>query len=306
MSQTLIDDLVSLIPMPLLVRVLSFCILMFGAYITYKLTAKRVAIAIIGSRHSEGDIKMVVGFWWMILILVTPMVGIALFFPEYWVLPTLFGTFGGLFLGWAMQPIVTSIAVWVVISIKRPFKLGDRIQLPTLGIKGDVIEVSPLYTVLNQVGGAVEAEEAVNRSVLIPNSVLYSNSVVNYTPDSIDMKKVDWGDEVAYALDEVTVRITYDTEWGEAEKILLKAANNVTGEIISATGKAPYIRSDMYDYGVLLRLRYMTYSTDRPRIKYEIEKRIVQEFQRNTLVDFAIPYVYSAKLGEAKEEHRGD
>jgi len=53
----------------------------------------------------------------------------------------------------------------------------------------------------------------------------------------------------------------------------------------------------MYDYGVYMRLRYMTLATDRPRIKYEIEKRAFQEFQMNEKVDFAIPYVYSAKKG---------
>jgi len=36
---------------------------------------------------------------------------------------------------------------------------------------------------------------------------------------------------------------------------------------------------------------------DRPRIKYEIEKRIFEAFQKNEKVDFAIPYVYSAKRG---------
>ncbi|HIH87983.1 TPA: mechanosensitive ion channel family protein [Candidatus Bathyarchaeota archaeon] len=285
----------------------SFFAVMLVSYLLYRLTAKRIASSIVGSRGNEGDVAMIVGFWKIILGTLAPMVGIAFFFPEYWILPTFLGTFGGLFLGWAMQPIVTSIAVWVVISIKRPFKLGDRVQIPTLGVKGDVIEVSPLYTVLNQVGGAVEAEEAVDRSVLIPNSVLFSNPVVNYTPNPVTVKKGDWGEGVAYALDEVTVRITYDTDWLEAERILLSAANEVTKDIISATGKDPYIRSDMYDYGVLLRLRYMTYSTDRPRMKYEIEKKVVKAFQDNPLVDFAIPYIYSAKMGEALEEQsRGE
>jgi len=303
MASNTFDLLLQVFFDPVIQKLLNFSIVILGAYILYKLTAKGVASAIVGSKGGEGDVAMIVGFWRIILSFVAPMVGIALFFPEYWILPTFFGTFGGLFLGWAMQPIVTSVAVWVVISIKRPFKLGDRIQLPTLGLKGDVLEVGPLYTILNQVGGSVEAEEAVDRSVLIPNSVLFSNPAVNYTPDSLDVRKGEWKKEVTYALDEVTVRVTYDTDWDEAERILLTTANEVTKEIISATEKAPYIRSDMYDYGILLRLRYMTYSTDRPRMKYEIEKKIVKAFQDNDLVDFAIPYVYSAKTGEALEGH---
>jgi hypothetical protein len=49
----------------------------------------------------------------------------------------------------------------------------------------------------------------------------------------------------------------------------------------------------MYDYGVYLRLRVMTRATDRPRITYEIIKRVFQDFQRSARVDFAIPFVYS-------------
>jgi len=95
----------------------------------------------------------------------------------------------------------------------------------------------------------------------------------------------------------VVVRITYDTDWDEAEQILLTAAREVTDEIMVQTGHQPYVRSDLYDYGVYMRLRYMTKATDRPRITYEIIKRIFQEFQRSARVDFAIPYVYSFRKG---------
>jgi hypothetical protein len=55
------------------------------------------------------------------------------------------------------------------------------------------------------------------------------------------------------------------------------------------------MRSEMYDYGVMMRLRYMTPATDRPRIAHEITKRIFKEFAKNRKVDFAIPYLYSSK-----------
>jgi hypothetical protein len=41
----------------------------------------------------------------------------------------------------------------------------------------------------------------------------------------------------------------------------------------------------------------MTSATDRPRISYEIIRRIFQDFQRSAKVDFAIPYVYSFRKG---------
>jgi small-conductance mechanosensitive channel len=200
---------------------------------------------------------------------------------------TALGAFSGLILGWSLQAPVSGVAVWVMVSLMRPFRVGDRIQLPSLGLVGDVVELTPMYTELNQVGGAVGSEEAVNRPILIPNAMLFSQVVINYTARQ----------DAAFILDEVVTRITYDTDWDEAERILIDAAREATGDIIAQTGQEPYVRSDMYDYGVYMRLRFMTKATDRPRITYEIIKRIFQGFQRSARVDFAIPYVYSFRKG---------
>jgi small conductance mechanosensitive channel len=200
---------------------------------------------------------------------------------------TAIGAFSGLILGWSLQAPVSGVAAWVMVSLMRPFRIGDRIQLPSLGLVGDVVSITPMYTQLNQVGGAVGSEEAVNRPILIPNAMLFSQVVINYTARQ----------DAAFILDEVVTRITYDTDWDEAEKILIDAARAVTGDIVAQTGQEPYVRADMYDYGVYLRLRYMTRATDRPRITGEISKRIFQGFQRSGRVDFAIPFVYSYRKG---------
>ncbi len=197
------------------------------------------------------------------------------------------GAFSGLLVGWSLQAPVSGMAAWVMISLKRPFRISDRIQLPSLGLVGDVTDVNFMYTVLNQVGGAVGSEEAVGRAILIPNAMLFSNVVINYTAQQ----------HAAYILDEVVVRITYDTDWDAAEQILLEAAREVTADIIPATGVEPYVRADMYDYGIYMRLRFMTRATDRPHISYDIIKRVFQGFQHSAAVDFAIPYIYSFRKG---------
>ena len=177
-------------------------------------------------------------------------------------------------------------------ALSRHFKvslgtINNRIQLPSLGLVGDVVDIGPMYTQLNQVGGAVGSEEAVNRPILIPNAMLFSQVAINYTARQ----------DAAFILDEVVIRITYDTDWDEAEQILLNAARAVTSGIMEQTGQEPYVRADMYDYGVYMRLRYMTQATERPRITYEIIRRIFQDFQRSARVDFAIPYIYSFRKG---------
>jgi small-conductance mechanosensitive channel len=258
-----------------------------GAFVLYKLSSKVLRKTIIKAKGREEDAEMLINFWRVLIAFLTPLFIIAVFFPQFWVIPTFLGAFGGLFLGWALQPVVSGLAAWLLITIKRP----------------DVLDVGPMYTVLNQVGGSVESEEAVGRNILIPNNMLFSHPAVNFTPRWIAHSQwekralTQTAETSTYTLDEVVVRITYATDWETAERILLNAARNATGDIIKATGKEPYIRSDMYDYGVYLRLRYMTLATDRPRIKYEIEKRVFKDFSKNDNVDFAIPFVYSAKKG---------
>ena len=198
-----------------------------------------------------------------------------------------FAGFAGLLMGWSLQAPVSGIAAWVLVNFKRPFRVGDRVMLPSIGLTGDVTSIGMMYTVLNQVGGTVGSEEAAGRYVLIPNAMLFTNIVINYTPQQA----------AAYVLDEVVVRITFNSSWEVAEKILIGAAEEVTADIIKATGEKPYIRADMYDYGVYLRLRYMTMAMDRPRIVYEITQRIYAEFQKHAEVDFAIPYVFSHRTG---------
>ena len=194
---------------------------------------------------------------------------------------------GGMMLGWALQAPISGFAAWVLVSLKRPFRPGDRIQFPNLGLVGDVKDVGIMYTMLDQVGGTIGSEEAVGRYILVPNAMLFSQVVINYTVSQ----------EAAFMLDEVVVRITYDSNWEKAEKVLLDAAREMTKDIVDATGVQPYIRCDLYDYGVYLRLRYQTRVQERVEIAYRIQKRIFEDIQKTPSVDLAIPYVYSYRAG---------
>jgi small-conductance mechanosensitive channel len=198
-----------------------------------------------------------------------------------------FAMFGGLFLGMSLGAPVSGFAAWVLVALKRPFRPGDRVQFPNLGLTGDVKDVGLMYLTLDQVGGSIGSEEAVGRHILLPNAMLFSQVAINYNAVQAE----------GYMLDEVVVRITFDSNWEMAEQILLNAARDLTKEIIEATKVQPYIRSDMYDYGIYMRLRYQTPAKDRAEYQYKISKRIFEEIQRTPVVDMAIPFVYSARAG---------
>ena len=244
-----------------------------------------------GRPVSEG---LMIGRLYRLLSIVVMVLVVAYGFGRLGTFGTLFSMFGGMLLGWSLQAPVSGFAAWLLVSIKRPFRPGDRVQLPTLGLTGDVQEIGPMYVVLDQVGGTVGSEEAVGRYILVPNAMLFSQVVINYT-----IKQ-----EAAYMLDEVVVRITYDSDMTKAEAILTGAAHKITGDIIAATGHEPYIRSDLYDYGVYLRLRFQTQVKDRARIAYELNKEIISEIRRTPEVDLAIPFIYSYRAGRAEMDRR--
>lgn len=243
------------------------------------------AFVILGVRHRsgpEGEIRMLNGF----LGVITGLVIIGAFvysLGRLQAVGTLAAGFAGMLLGWSLQAPVSGVAAWVLITLKRPFRIGDRVLFPSLNLLGDIKNVGLMYTVMDQVGGSVGSEEAIGRDILIPNAMLFTQVAINYTPKA----------QAAFFLDEVVIRITYDSDWDSAEKIMLKAAETVTADIIRETGEKPYIRSDMWDYGILMRLRYMTMAKDRPRITHEIVRHIFKAVQKNHKVDLAIPFVYS-------------
>ena len=266
-----------------------------GIFFFYKLTSRAIDAVIIKHGGKEGDIQMVTGVWRFIIVFIAALTLMTIYF-ELGTIAAIIGAFGGMFLGWSLQAPVSGFAAWLLVSAKRPFRVGDRVQLPSYGLVGDIIDVSPMYTVLNQVGGAVGSEDAVGRHILIPNAMLFGNLVINYTPKFEKEELVSTPSSrgvskaPAYMLDEVVVRITFTSDWDTAEKILIDAAKEVTADIIKETGQEPYIRSELADYyGPWMRLRYMTLAVDRPRITHEIVKIIVKDFSQNDKVDFAIP-----------------
>ena len=137
--------------------------------------------------------------------------------------------FLGMILGWSLQAPVTGIAAWLMLILKRPFRIGQRVIIA--GVKGDVVDITLTHVILNQVGGTVAGEERSGRGILIPNAILFSQTITNYTF------------EVEYILSEVPVRITFQSDWDEAEQILLNAAKQIAADGIKENGRAAVCES---------------------------------------------------------------
>lgn len=192
--------------------------------------------------------------------------------------------FLGMIVGWSLQQPVTGIAAWLMLILKRPFRIGQRVIIA--GIKGDVVDITLTHVILDQVGGTIVGEERSGRSILIPNAILFTQTITNYTF------------EVEYIMSEVPVRITFQSDWEAAEEILVGAAKQVTANTIEITGEEPYIRAELFDAGVLMRLRYRTTPEDYAKDVNDIVKIIYKAFSENDKVEFCYPHsevLYSMK-----------
>ena len=184
--------------------------------------------------------------------------------------------FFGMMLGWSLQQPVTGIAAWLMVILKKPFRIGDRVIIA--GITGDVTGISLTHVILNQVGGSIGGEEKSGRRILIPNAILFQNIIINYTL------------EQQYMLDEVPVRLTFDSDWDLAKKILVDAAREVTKEIMDGAGQEPFIRAEFLDWGILVRLRYHTIPARRQEISTHIVEQVLKGFGAHyPRVRFAMP-----------------
>ncbi|MBT3343340.1 MAG: mechanosensitive ion channel family protein [Gemmatimonadetes bacterium] len=186
--------------------------------------------------------------------------------------------FVGMILGWSLQRPVTGVAAWLMVMIKRPFVIGDRIIIQ--GVRGDVLDITPTHILLGEVGGTIGGEEASNRGILIPNAVLFDQMVTNYAVSQ----------ESKYILAEVNVRVSYDSDYELAIQTLEECAREPTAKIIEETGKQPLVRSEFFDSGIMMRLRYQTIATEREQISSDIVGLIVKAFGATDRLGFAYPH----------------
>ena len=243
--------------------------------------------------------KFVIRVWRVFFFII--YIGFVVVFAKIGDLSTLglSAAFLGMLFGWSLQAPVTGLAAWLLVISLHPFKIGDRVIIA--GIIGDVRSIGPMYITLEQVGGTVSGEEQSGRAILIPTAVLFGQVITNYRLDfkyrAEEMENQNT--EEGYILDEVPVRITFETNWDKASEILIDCAAQVTSEAIKDTGKKPFIRSEFLDWGVLIRLRFYVKASERQKVSSDIVEKIFKKFATEKDVQFAYPHsevIYSANL----------
>lgn len=117
-----------------------------------------------------------------------------------------------LILGFALQAPISSLIGWTYLIIRRPYKLGDRIQI---GIsKGDVISIGYFDTSIMEVSGVyLDNDRRSGRVITFPNSKVFTVEVFNYA-----------GPSYPFIWNEAQIHINYDSDVEFVQQCLLKAA----------------------------------------------------------------------------------
>ena len=208
----------------------------------------------------------------------------------------------------ALKDPVSNLAGWAFIMWRRPFEVGDRVQVGPHA--GDVIDLGLFQFTLNEIGVWVDADQSSGRIIHIPNGQVFTEPIANY----------DKG--FKYIWNEVPVLVTFESDWRKAKQILTKIAvqhaQNLTAgaeqELLSAsrqyvinyTKLTPIVYTKVVQTGaVQLTIRYLIEPRKRRGTEHAIWEDVLTEFARCPDIELAYQTTRSFKrTDEGKEALR--
>jgi small-conductance mechanosensitive channel len=139
----------------------------------------------------------------------------------------------GLALALAAKDVVADAIEGFIILVDQPFRIGDRIEIREVGTWGDVTEIGLRTT-------RIRTRD--NRVVIVPNSVIGANQVINYSyPDP------------RYRI-QTHVGIAYGSDIEVARRIIVDTVRQVEGVLPEEPVDVLYI--EMGDSARILRVRW--------------------------------------------------
>ncbi|ARS37795.1 mechanosensitive ion channel family protein [Pontibacter actiniarum] len=191
----------------------------------------------------------------------------------------------------ALREPVLNMAGWVFIIWKRPFRIGDRIQVGEH--IGDVIDTRLFQFSLNEVQGWVKADQATGRVVNIPNLKVFTETQANY----------NYG--FPFIWQEIPVRITFESNWQKAKTILRDIMQRHAEQLTEAARQQikrqsqrhlifyedlqPRLYTTVCDNGIELTMRYVCSLMRRRQSAHLVWEDVLTEFLSSPDIRFAYP-----------------
>jgi small-conductance mechanosensitive channel len=191
----------------------------------------------------------------------------------------------------ALGDLLKNMAGWVYIMTRNPFQVGDRIEV--LDLHGDVADVRLFRFTVMEVGNWVEGDQITGRLVHVPNGVIFTDTLANYT-EGFDQI---W--------EEISYTVTFESDWKRGEELLKDAIAASVPEAKEAASEgiweaardyridvgslesSAFLRVD--DHGVTLIGRYLVDARRRRIVKSALWRTILEAVDNEPNVSFAYP-----------------
>ena len=204
----------------------------------------------------------------------------------------------------ALHQVLLCVTAWLMLHIERQYEMGDRVQIGD--VKGDVSDIGILHTTLVEIGNWVDADQSTGRLVSVPNSHIFTQPIYNYTRG------------FQYIWNEISVLVTFESNWRKAQEILLAAAQEGVAELqdqfraqigrmarrymILYEHVTPIVYPRIRDSGVELTLRYLTEPKRRRSTEASLTEQILDAFAAEPDIEFAYP---TTRFYDAAHEGKG-
>ena len=191
----------------------------------------------------------------------------------------------------ALKDPIVNLFAWIFILVRKPFTVGDRIQIGDHA--GDIIDIRVFQLTLNEIGNWVDADQSTGRIIHIPNGKVFTETQANYTQG------------FSHLWNEIKVLVTFESDWEKAKTILDDIINKHTSQytaaakaqLIEASKKfmifyntlSPNIYTSVKDTGVLLTIRYICEPRKRRATEHVIWEDILRSFDKHEDIEFAYP-----------------
>jgi small-conductance mechanosensitive channel len=202
----------------------------------------------------------------------------------------------------ALKDIFVNIAGWIFIYWRKPFDVGDRIQIGEY--KGDVVDLRLFQFSLLEVGNWVDADQSTGRIVHVPNGKVFTDAQANYSQGF----EYIWNEQRLYIslesdhkkAQEILKTIMTDLLKGEfknIERALKKARKE---HFISFSLYTPTVYTKINERGIQLSLRYLCHPRAMRGIEHQLTEAILDRFktEKDIRIVYPITSIILDKSGE--------
>ena len=209
----------------------------------------------------------------------------------------------------SLQEVAKNFVGGLIILINKTYEVGDRIEINSK--KGDVLDIGVFYTTLLEIDEWLAGDQPSGRISIVPNSFVLSSITNNYTRDF----KFLW--------DEITIPVTYGSDWRAATDLILEVINKETGNlIVQATEAFPLLERKYFftrssvEPAVFVKLtsnwiemyaRFVTEPRQRRIIRNRLSTRILEEIEKSDKIKIASTTIEIVGFPEltVKKESKG-